>query len=140
MHNYARIIGLDIGTKRVGLAQSDLLQTIANPVGTFSQDEVLNQIKLIGKEYPIEKFVVGWPLQTDGTEGKAVNMVKSFINRLRKIYPNIPIVKVDERYTSNMANELMLQIGVPKKKRKEKGRVDRIAAALILQQYLDVNK
>ncbi|MFA5669066.1 MAG: Holliday junction resolvase RuvX [Balneolaceae bacterium] len=137
MHNYARIIGIDVGTKRIGLAQTDLLKTIASPVGTFSPDDVLPKIKQIVKEYPVERFIIGWPLATDGTEGKATRMVSRFIAKLSKEFPSIPIEKIDERYTSNKAKEIMLEIGIPKKKRREKERVDKIAAAIILQHYLD---
>ncbi len=137
MQEYARLIGIDVGKKRIGLARTDLLQTIASPVGTFSPDEIFEQISLIMKESPIEGFIVGWPLTLAGEEGDAVAMVQQFINQLEKKFKGVPIYKVDERYTSNKAKNLMLEIGVPKKKRREKERVDRIAAALILQSYLD---
>lgn len=139
MQQYARIIGIDVGKKRCGLAQTDLLQTIATPVGTFSPDQTIQKIQDLMEGYPIERFVVGWPLKTDGNEGAATEMVQEFINRLSNRFKNIPISKVDERYTSNRAKEVMLEIGIPKKKRRQKERVDRIAAALILQTYLDSN-
>lgn len=139
MPNYARIIGIDVGKKKCGLAQTDLLQTIATPIGTYSPDETIEKIKHLLNENPIERFVVGWPFQPDGTEGKATQMVQEYINRLSNNFENIPVSKVDERYTSNRAKEVMLEIGVPKKKRRQKERVDRIAAALILQNYLDSN-
>lgn len=137
MQLYARLIGIDVGKKRCGLAQTDLLKTIASPVGTFSPDEIIQEISRIVEESPVEGFIIGWPLTPNGEEGKATEMVQEFINRLKKIYTDIPIIKVDERYTSNQANDLMLEIGIPKKKRRQKERVDRIAAALILQSYLD---
>ncbi len=137
MQNYARLIGIDVGTKRIGLAQTDLLQTIASPVGTFSPDDVLSKIKQIMKEYPVEKIIIGWPLTTDGLEGSATKMVNRFIAKLTKHFPEIPIEKVDERYTSNKAKSMMVEIGIPKNKRRQKERVDRIAAAIILQNYLD---
>jgi putative Holliday junction resolvase len=131
------LIGIDVGKKRCGLAQTDLLKTIASPVGTFSPEEILEKISQIVEKSPVECFVVGWPLTPNGEEGSATQMVQEFINRLQKLHKDIPIIKVDERYTSNQAKDLMLDIGVPKKKRREKERVDRIAAALILQNYLD---
>ncbi|MEP1152206.1 MAG: Holliday junction resolvase RuvX [Balneola sp.] len=137
MQSYARLIGIDVGKKRCGLAQTDLLKTIASPVGTFSPDEIIQEISRIVEESPIEGFIIGWPLTPNGEEGSATQMVQEFINRLKKIYKDIPIIKIDERYTSNQANDLMLEIGIPKKKRRQKERVDRIAAALILQSYLD---
>lgn len=137
MHSYARLIGIDVGTKRCGLAQTDLLQTIASPVGTFSPDEIVEKISRIVEESPVEGFVVGWPLKPNGEEGSATQMVQEFINRLNNLHKDIPIIKIDERYTSNQAKDVMFEIGVPKKKRRQKERVDRIAAALILQNYLD---
>lgn len=139
MQDYARLIGIDVGKKRVGIAQTDLLKTIASPVGTFSPREVFSEIKNITETDSVEKFVVGWPLSTRGEEGTATEMVAKFIKKLQKAFPNIDVVKIDERYTSNKARELMIEAGVPKKKRQEKGRVDRIAAAIILQNYLDTN-
>ena len=137
MQNYARLIGIDVGKKRCGLAQTDLLQTIASPVGTFSPDEIINKIAQIVEESQVEGFVIGWPLMPNGEEGEATRMVQEFINRLKNLYPDIPVFKIDERYTSNQALDVMIEIGVPQKKRRKKERVDRIAAALILQTYLE---
>ncbi len=138
MQNYARIIGIDVGRKKCGLAQTDLLQTIASPVGTFSPDETIDKVEEIMEKSRVEAFVVGWPLKEDGEEGEAVKMVQEFINRLSNKFPDTPVKKIDERYTSVKAKQVMIDIGVPKKKRREKERVDRIAAALILQSYLDL--
>lgn len=137
MQNYARLIGIDVGKKRCGLAQTDLLQTIASPVGTFSPDEIIDKITHIVEESQVEGFVIGWPLMPNGKEGEATRMVQEFINRLKNLYPEIPVFKIDERYTSNQALDVMIEIGVPQKKRRKKERVDRIAAALILQAYLE---
>ena len=137
MQEYSRLVGIDVGTKRIGVAQTDLLQTIASPVGTFSPEQIIQELKNIATQAPIAGFVVGWPLNAAGEEGRATEMVTQFVNRIAKIFPSIPIFKVDERFTSNKAKEVMILAGVPKKKRREKQRVDRIAAALILQQYLD---
>jgi putative Holliday junction resolvase len=139
LQEYARLIGIDVGKKRVGIAQTDLLKTIATPVGTFSPEEVFTEIKKINDQFPVEKFVIGWPLSLSGEEGSATQMVEKFIKKLRNSFPDIEIVKIDERYTSNQARTLMVEAGIPQKKRKEKGRVDRIAAAIILQNYLDSN-
>ena len=139
MQEYKRLIGIDVGKKRVGIAQTDLLKTIASPVGTFSPQNALMEIEKITENEPIEKFVIGWPLSLQGEEGSATQMVDEFIKKLHHSFPNIEITKIDERYTSNRAVDLMIEAGVPKKKRREKGRVDRIAAAIILQNYLDSN-
>jgi putative Holliday junction resolvase len=139
LQEYARLIGIDVGKKRVGIAQTDLLKTIASPVGTFSPEKAFIEIEKIINDVKVEKFVVGWPLSLDGEEGSATQMVQKFIKKLNSTFPNIEVAKVDERYTSNQAVGLMIEAGVPKKKRQEKGRIDRIAAAIILQNYLDTN-
>lgn len=139
MQEYARLIGIDVGKKRVGIAQTDLLQTIASPVGTFSPEKVFTEIGNIVENSPVKKFVVGWPLSLSGEEGSATQMVEKFIQKLQNKFPDIDIIKIDERYTSSRAKDMMLEAGLPQKKRREKGRVDRIAAAIILQNYLDSN-
>lgn len=137
MQEYARLVGIDVGKKRIGVAQTDLLKTIASPVGTYPPGEVFSVITKIVEESQVQAFVVGWPLTPNGDEGPATEMVEKFMDKLREAFPSIPIEKVDERYTSKKAVESMVAAGVPKKKRREKERVDRIAAALILQNYLD---
>lgn len=137
MQDYARLVGIDVGKKRVGIAQTDLLKTIATPVGTFSPENVFEELRKITENAPVQKFVVGWPLSLDGEEGAATKMVNDFIKKLSHSFPDIDIVKVDERFTSTQARGMMIDAGIPKKKRQEKGRVDRIAAAIILQNYLD---
>ncbi len=137
MQQYARLIGVDVGKKRIGLAQTDLLKTIASPVGTFSPDEIFRELVRMVNESPVEAFIIGWPLDPEGQEGAATQMVSRFIRKLEAEFPDIPVHKVDERYTSKRAKEIMREIGVPKMKRREKERVDRIAAAVILQHYLD---
>jgi putative Holliday junction resolvase len=139
LQEYARLIGIDVGKKRVGIAQTDLLQTIASPVGTFSPEKVFTEIGNIVDHSPVKKFVIGWPLSLSGEEGPATQMVEKFIRKLQNKFPDIDIIKIDERYTSSRAKDMMLEAGVPQKKRREKGRVDRIAAAIILQNYLDSN-
>lgn len=139
MQEYSRLIGIDVGKKRVGLAQTDLLKITASPVGTFSPENVFVQISKIIQSAPVDRFVVGWPLSPGGEEGQATQMVNEFITKLSKSYPDIPIVKVDERYTSKKARDLMVETGIPQKKRRERERVDRIAAAIILQKYLELN-
>lgn len=139
LQEYSRLVGIDVGKKRVGIAQTDLLQTIASPVGTFSPEEALSELSNIVKSAPVDKFVVGWPLSPNGDEGSATQMAQDFINNLNRLFPDIEVAKVDERYTSNKARDIMVEVGIPKKKRREKGRVDRIAAAIILQNYLDSN-
>lgn len=134
-----RLIGIDVGTKRVGLSRTDLLRTIPNPVGTFSQEESLIQIKKIFDEGAVLGFVIGWPLTTAGEESDAVKMVQSYIEMLEKAFPGINIHKVDERFSSKQATDLLVDSGVPKMKRREKGRIDVAAASIILQNFLESN-
>jgi len=138
LKRYGRIIGIDVGTKRTGLARTDLLRTIANPVGTYSNSEVFDKIEELVKKDQVLKFVVGWPLTPSGEEGEATKRVENFIERLRGKFPDIVIEKVDERYTTKEAVKAMIEAGVPKMKRREKGRKDQAAAAIILQKYLEL--
>jgi len=139
LNNYGRIIGIDVGTKRVGLARSDLLRTSANPAGTFSPEQVFSELEKYQEEYPIRAFVVGWPLTTSGEENESTKMVEGFIKKLNRLFPDIPVYKMDERYSSKQAVQNMIQSGVPKMKRREKERVDKTAAALILQKFLELH-
>jgi putative Holliday junction resolvase len=134
-----RLIGIDVGSKRVGLSRTDLLRTIPNPVGTFSQEESFLQIKKIFDEGAVLGFVIGWPLTTAGEESDAVKMVQNYIIKLEKDFPGVPIYKVDERFTSIQAVDLLVDSGVPKMKRREKGRIDVAAASIILQNFLESN-
>jgi len=134
-----RLIGIDVGSKRVGLSRTDLLRTIPNPVGTFSQEESFLQIKKIFDEGAVLGFVIGWPLTTAGEESDAVKMVQNYIKKLEKDFSGVPIYKVDERFTSIQAVDLLVDSGVPKMKRREKGRIDVAAASIILQNFLESN-
>lgn len=137
MQEYSRLVGIDVGKKRTGIAQTDLLKTIASPVGTFPPNKVLSALENILSQAKIDKFIVGWPLMPNGEEGTATKMVEEFIKKLSKQFPDIEIEKIDERNTSTRAKQLMIDVGIPKQKRREKERVDKIAAAIILQNYLE---
>lgn len=139
MQAYSRLIGIDVGTKKVGIAQTDLLKTIATPVGTYPPDKAIGKLSEIAQQHKVERFVVGWPLSPLGEEGAATRMVQAFIEKLQKRFPEIPVTKIDEQFTSKKAIQYMIEAGVPRKKRRDKTRVDKIAAAIILQQYLDLN-
>lgn len=135
---YGRIIGIDVGTKLTGLARTDLLRTSANPIGTFDNREVFRKLDDLVQKEQVIKFVVGWPLKPDGSEGKATGRVEKFIAKLKNRYPDIKVEKMDERYTSKEAVQAMIDAGVPKMKRREKERIDQAAAAIILQKYLEI--
>lgn len=137
MAEYGRLIGIDVGTKWVGLARTDLLRMVANPIGTYPPPEAIEQVKKLVETEKVQKLVIGWPLTPDGGEGRAIRMVERFITRLRLVLPEIEIAKMDERYTSKEAVAAMVESGVPKMKRRDSDRVNQAAAAIILQKYLE---
>lgn len=140
MTEYGRIIGIDVGSKRTGLARTDLLRMSVNPIGTYDNHQVFLELdKLIRNEQAV-KIVVGWPLTPKGEEGRATERVEKFIEKLTVRYPEIEIEKIDERYTSKEAVQAMIDAGVPQKKRREKERIDQAAAAIILQKYLQLSE
>ncbi|MCG2588629.1 Holliday junction resolvase RuvX [Rhodohalobacter sulfatireducens] len=140
MSEFGRILGVDVGSKRVGLARTDLLRTNANPFGTFPPNQSIREIeKQVKNEGPVKAIVVGWPLTPQGDPTNATGLVENYIKSLEKKFRDIKIYKMDERYTSRQAQNLLVEAGVPKKKRREKGRVDQAAAALILQQFLEAH-
>lgn len=137
MPEYGRLLGIDVGTKWVGLARTDLLRMVANPIGTYPPQESIEKLKELVETEQVEKLVIGWPLTPDGGEGRAIRMVERYITRLKLVLPDIEIAKMDERYTSKEAVAAMVEAGVPKMKRRESDRVNQAAAAIILQKYLE---
>lgn len=133
----ARIVAVDYGTKRVGLALADPLRLFAQPYGTFSQDEAVARLKELHAAEGIDVIVVGWPLTEDGETGIATQRVQQYINRLRNALPGVTLIKWDERYTSVLAKERLKEVGGRRKHRADKGRVDTFAAGIILQEYLN---
>ena len=134
-----RILSLDVGIKRIGIARSDVLQTIATPVGAFDTIKVFQYLKNLFLSEPFEKIVVGWPVNLKGETGYATEMVENFIKKLKKELPGVEIVTLDERFTSQLAQQSIMASGVSRKRRQEKGLVDAVAAAILLQDYLDRN-
>jgi putative Holliday junction resolvase len=133
----SRIVGVDVGTKRVGLAVSDPLRLFAQAEGTYPPDEALEALRALRAEDGIERIVVGWPLTEAGEEGEATEMVDAFVERLEEALGPIEVTRRDERYTSERAKDLLRRAGVSQPGRYDKGRVDAAAAAVILQGYLD---
>jgi putative holliday junction resolvase len=130
-----RILGIDVGAKRIGLAQSDPTRTFASPAGTFEERDLLKKLQL--DQTSIDHVVIGWPLSMKGHECASTDMVQAFAGRLKKALPGIRIEMLDERFTSVMANQSIRETVVSKKKRQQKGLVDTVAAAILLQSYLD---
>ena len=132
-----RILALDYGTVRIGAAVSDPMRIIATAIETLSNGpELKNRIGKILTDYNVGMVVVGIPRTTRGTDSAKTDEVHAFVGRLRSWFA-VPIRTWDERYTSVMARQSMIDIGVPRMKRREKGRVDQIAAAITLQGFLD---
>lgn len=132
-----RAVGIDVGTKRVGLALADPLRTFAQSHGTFPPEDALNELERIHRDDGIDVLVVGWPLTEAGEEGEATEFVQSYVDRIRKRLPSVDVQKRDERYTSEWAKEALRDAGVKQPGRFDKGRVDAAAAAIILQGFLD---
>lgn len=134
-----RIICLDYGLKRTGIAVSDPMQIIASPLDTIATQELMPFLKTYIATEPVDKILIGEPYNLDGTETHATKPVKDFIRRLKKAFPHIVIETIDEQFSSKMAVRAMIEMNLKKKKRSEKGMIDRMAAALLLKEYLENN-
>ena len=135
----SRILAIDFGLKRTGVAVTDPLRIIASALTTVPTAEVLDFLKKYCAAEEVDCFVVGLPLHPDGNPAQIAPQVDAFAERLRQLFPGKEVVRQDERYTSNQAKEIILQSGIKKQKRRDKALVDRIAAALILEQYMEAN-
>jgi putative Holliday junction resolvase len=132
----SRIIALDYGGRRTGVAVTDPLQMIAYPLDTIDTPKIIDYLKGYFAKENVETIVLGAPLNMDGSDTDATQMVIEFEKKLKENFPNHPIVKIDERLTSRMAKQTLIDAGYKKKDRKNKKLVDTVAAALILQTYL----
>ncbi|MEM9982532.1 MAG: Holliday junction resolvase RuvX [Bacteroidota bacterium] len=132
-----RLIGIDYGTKRVGLAVTDPLQMIATALDTIQAKEVINFLKRYVAKEPVEAFVVGMPKQLNGEDTNNTSHVKQFTAKLKQVFPNYPIFYIDERFTSKMALQTMIAMGTKKKDRRKKENIDKISATIILQTFLE---
>ncbi|WP_412068311.1 Holliday junction resolvase RuvX [Rubrivirga sp. IMCC43871] len=133
----SRAAGVDYGSRRVGLALSDPLRLFARPAGTFAPGAALAELARLVADEEVGTIVVGWPLLDDGAEGKAVDRVRPFLGRLKKVAPGAEVVVQDERDSSRRAMEELVEAGVPRGKRRERGTLDAAAACVILQDWLD---
>lgn len=132
-----RILSIDYGSKRTGLAVTDPLQIIATGLAGIHTKDLENFLTEYFKKEPVEKVIIGHPTNLDDSDTHATPLVQAFINRFKKVFPNMPIEKVDERYTSILAVQSMVQSGMKKKNRQNKNLVDEIAATIMLQEYLN---
>ena len=136
-----RILSIDYGKKRTGLAVTDPLQIIAGGLGTVETSVLYEYIEAYIQREQVERIVIGQPMQPNGQPSENMVRVENFYNRWRKAHPEIPIEYYDERFTSVLAHRAMIDGGVKKKTRREnKGLVDEISATIILQDYLQSRK
>lgn len=131
-----RIISIDYGAKRTGLAVTDPLQIIATGLTTVESKQLIPFLKDYFAREEVELIIIGEPKNWDDTDTHATALVEKIIKQLQKNFPAIPIKKVDERYTSKMAKDAMLEMGLKKMQRRNKKLVDEIAATIMLQEYL----
>ena len=132
-----RILAFDYGTKRIGIAVTDPLQLIASGLKTVETSEILTFLEAYCNDEEVVLFVVGLPKQMNNLPSESEQFIKSFIRNLKRTFPEIPIKRADERFTSKMALQSMIDSGIKKKQRQNKAMVDEISATLILQSYLN---
>ncbi len=136
----ARILSIDYGKKRTGIAVTDPLQIIAGGLATVSTSELFDWLKAYLAKEQVERIVIGEPRQPNGQPSENLQRVQQFVNRWRKAVPDVPIVYFDERFTSVLAHQAMIDGGLKKKTRQDKGLVDEISATIILEDYLRSKK
>ncbi len=132
----ARILAIDYGGKRTGIAVTDPLQIIATGLTTIDSKELIPFLKKYFKEEIVELVIIGLPKNWDESDTHGTPLVEAAIKKIKKEFPSMPLKTVDERYTSKMAKDAMLEMGMKKKDRRVKGNVDVIAATILLQEYL----
>lgn len=134
-----RIVAVDFGRRRVGIAQSDPLRLFARPVGTFAPADALARLQELYAAGELGEVVLGWPLEEDGNEGPAVAAVRRFLARIEAALPGVPVTRVDERFSSEEAKARLYASGRWKEARGDKGQVDAEAACVLLEDYLQEN-
>lgn len=132
-----RILSIDYGGKRTGLAVTDPLKIIATGLRTVETPKLMAFLKEYIPKESVELIIIGMPANWDDSDTHATPLVKKFIKELKKTFPGLPIKEVDERYTSKMASQAMIEMGMKKKQRQNKAMIDEIAATIILQEYLN---
>ncbi len=133
----SRILAIDYGQKRVGIAVTDEGQMIASPLTTVHSKDIISFLKDYVSKEKVELFVVGEPRQMNNQASESVRFIEPFVRLLVKQFPEIPVERVDERFTSMMAQRTILESGAKKKDRQNKALVDTVSAAIILQSYLE---
>ncbi|MCH8329983.1 MAG: Holliday junction resolvase RuvX [Bacteroidetes bacterium] len=131
-----RIMAIDYGSKRVGLAVTDPDKIIATGLSTVPTEQIFSFINQYIVNEPVERFVIGEAANLDGSETDSTSLIEDFVGKLKIAYPDIPISRVDESFTSKMASETMISSGLKKKDRRNKALIDEISATIILQSYM----
>ena len=132
-----RILAIDYGTRRVGIAVTDPEQIIASPLETVPSHELMHFLEsYFGKEQ-VEEIVIGYPRKMDSSDSDSMKQIRFFAQAFKKRFPGIPLEWMDERFTSSLARDALLEGGMKKSARKQKGNVDKVSAAIILQSYME---
>ena len=132
-----RILAIDYGRKRTGLAVTDMLRITANPLVTIPTHTLEAWFTDYFSKEPVDEVVIGHPRQRNGEDSESMQYIQPFINRFRKVFPHVPLKEYDERFTSVIAHQAMIAGGMKKSKRQDKAVVDKLAACIILSGYLD---
>lgn len=132
-----RIIALDFGKKRTGIAVTDPLKIIASPLQTVETNELIGFLKKYVAQEPVERVIIGLPLNFDDSPTDATPLVEKFIPKFQHVFPHIPIETVDERMSSRMASQAIAQMGLSKKQREQKELIDVTSAVILLQEFLE---
>lgn len=132
-----RILAIDFGRKRTGLAVTDSLRITANPLLTIETKDLINWLQDYFARESVDEVVIGHPTQMNGQDSESMNYIRPFIGNFKKIFPTMPITMYDERFTSVLAHQAMIAGGMKKKARQDKATVDKIAACIILEGYMD---
>ena len=131
-----RILAIDYGQKRTGLAVTDPLRITANPLLTILTNQLENWLQDYFAHNQVDEVVIGHPIQLNGQESCSMQYIRPFVQRFRKIFPSMPLYEYDERFTSTIAHQAMIMGGMKKKQRQDKAVVDKLAACIILEDYL----
>ena len=133
----ARLLAIDYGRKRCGLAVTDILQITPGGLATVRTHELIDYLKNYIAKEPVERFIIGLPMNLNGKESESMTYLRPFLKQLEKAIPNIPVTMVDERFTSTLAQRTIIEAGIGKQRRREdKGLVDEVSADIILQSYM----
>ena len=132
-----RILAIDYGRKRCGVAVTDVMQIIATGLQTVPTAELMNFLKRYAQKEQVDTFVVGHAKQMDATDSESMQYIKPFVEKLKKEFTNTPVEMIDERFTSKIAFQAMIDGGLKKKQRQDKALIDTVSATIILQSYME---